>query len=260
MTAYQNLVAKDTLSDVAKERIRLNLQQRLENGEKSPVFSPWIKRGLALALAVILICAVAIPTAIFGGDNYRVIPFDPENWVERGSGGGGGDPYNPAGISVRVTGGHKIYYEVGERFTLTCVVEIGQRDKKVKIFKEENGFHIHSVKKISTEDSKMYSIEKNGKRIPGKKTTYELVVDVVSDAEEISGALRFQYDDMEAAIPLGGYNVDGKVFFANSDSFGAFEAYLSYLLSQGFTQSQIRDLWDEYWRKHPSGSWEIIYG
>ena len=252
------------MSDSAKERLRKNLRNKLNRGEKSSLFSIRTKRLTAALACAVLVLIIAVSSVYYGYDSqFKVIPFDSENWVElKSSQGGGGEPSYPQGITGGLVGGYKFYYEVGERFTLRYQIEVGGASMKITMKKVQNGFRIRSVKKISVEESQMYYTYKNGEKIHGRKTTYELTVDVVSDEEEISGALKFQYGDFEFTIDLYGYNVDGKIFFANSgypDS--AFRTYIQYQLSQGFIQEEdIEELWNEFYRKHPSGQETVIFG
>ncbi len=224
---YRSQVEEFSLGEDAKSRIVAAVGQRAEEAERKRAARPSSagKRLLAAGLSLALVCAVAAPIAVYASKQK------PENWVEidaltdtvaEGE-------YNPEGAFGTVVGGHKIYYEAGETFTLSYRIMTGR--EIVSTEKRENGIEVLSVRFISAETNEEFRTPDNA---PWTTYTYEIGMKMSQRKGKLSCGVKFLFEGEEGQeMNFYGYRpAEGeKAYVSPLSQDSAFYRYLDYLLA-----------------------------
>lgn len=236
---YRERVERESLGEEGKNRVCASVAQRLAARQRRSLI--W-KRVLAVGLSVVLICAVAVPTAVLlTGEDRNMAGADSESGQSPGSEGesdrnpggevGGNEgsaepsdegwvdlgddvescPYSPDGVVGGFRGRYHIFYGAEDTVTLICKVVTGHEITDVA--EEESGFEFVSVKRISAKPNTAgFFMEKDGETIPWTEYTYQVEIKVggagqtVGGGEQFFAKLHFKTDNgLESVCGFYGY-------------------------------------------------------
>ncbi len=225
---YREEVERESLGEEGKNRVCASIVQRLAARQRRSLI--W-KRVLAVGLSVVLVCAVAVPTAVLlTGEDRNMAGADSESELPESFGGneggdnqgsdknpsggnqsGGGnegqaEPPNEGWVDLGediepcpyspdgIVGGFRGMYHVfyGAEEPVALICKVVTGHEITDVAEEESGFEFVSVKRISAKPNTAgFFMEKDGETIPWTEYTYQVEIKVGGAGQTVGGGEQF---------------------------------------------------------------------